>query len=59
MTLRSIAANSPGRRANWKALRLSQEDRLKQKIAVVDFSSELAICFAHLDEIADMVKCVR
>jgi len=56
MTLRSIAANSPGRRANWKALGLSQEDMLKPKIAVVNSSSELAICYAHLDGIARMVK---
>jgi dihydroxy-acid dehydratase len=56
MTLRSIAANSPGRRANWKALGLSQEDMLKPKIAVVNSSSELAICYAHLDGIAKMVK---
>ncbi|KPL68690.1 dehydratase [Erythrobacter sp. SG61-1L] len=56
MTLRSIAANSPGRRANWKALGLSAEDMLKPKIAVVNSSSELAICYAHLDGIAAIVK---
>src|SRR5690606_21379133 len=39
MTLRSLSANSPGRRANWKALGLSQEDMLKPKIAVVNSSS--------------------
>ncbi|MEO0062315.1 MAG: hypothetical protein RLZZ08_875 [Pseudomonadota bacterium] len=54
--LRSLAANSPGRRANWKALGLSAEDMLKPKIAVVNSSSELAICYAHLDGIAAMVK---
>ncbi|MBS1239792.1 MAG: ilvD 2 [Proteobacteria bacterium] len=54
--LRSLAANSPGRRANWKALGLSQEDMLKPKIAVVNSSSELAICYAHLDGIAKIVK---
>lgn len=54
--LRSLAANNPGRRANWRALGLSQEDMLKPKIAVVNSSSELAICYAHLDGIAKMVK---
>ena len=28
-TLRSLAANSPGRRTNWKALGLSAEDILR------------------------------
>jgi dihydroxy-acid dehydratase len=56
MTLRSLAANSPGRRANWKALGLSAEDMEKPKIAVVNSSSELAICYAHLDGIARIVK---
>jgi dihydroxy-acid dehydratase len=55
-TLRSLAANSPSRRANWKALGLSAEDMLKPKIAVVNSSSELAICYAHLDGIAKIVK---
>ena len=55
-TLRSLAANSPGRRANWRALGLSKEDMLKPKIAVVNSSSELAICYAHLDGIAKQVK---
>jgi dihydroxy-acid dehydratase len=44
------------RRAQWKALGLSDEDMLKPKIAVVNSSSELAICFAHLDGIARLVK---
>jgi dihydroxy-acid dehydratase len=56
MTLRSLAANSSSRRANWRALGLSQEDMLKPKIAVVNSSSELAICYAHLDGIARLVK---
>ncbi|WP_162925186.1 dihydroxy-acid dehydratase [Aurantiacibacter odishensis] len=54
--LRSLDANNPGRRANWKALGLSKEDMEKPKIAVVNSSSELAICYAHLDGIAKMVK---
>lgn len=56
MTLRSLAANSPVRRAHWQALGLSPEDLLKPKIAVVNSSSELAICFAHLDGVAKVVK---
>jgi dihydroxy-acid dehydratase len=44
------------RRAQWKALGLSEEDLLKPKIAVVNSSSELAICFSHLDGIAKVVK---
>jgi len=54
--LRSNAANSPGRRAHWLALGLSDEDMQKPKIAVVNSSSELAICFSHLDGIAKLVK---
>jgi dihydroxy-acid dehydratase len=56
MPLRSLAANTPSRRANWRALGLSLEDMDKPKIAVVNSSSELAICYAHLDGIAKIVK---
>jgi len=44
------------RRAQWKALGLTEDDLLKPKIAVVNSSSELAICFSHLDGIAKVVK---
>jgi dihydroxy-acid dehydratase len=44
------------RRAQWKALGLSDADMLKPKVAVVNSSSELAICFSHLDGIAKVVK---
>jgi dihydroxy-acid dehydratase len=44
------------RRAQWKALGLSDEDLRKPKIAVVNSSSELAICFSHLDGVAKVVK---
>ena len=54
--LRSLAANSSIRRAQWRALGLSEADMLKPKIAVVNSSSELAICFAHLDGVAKVVK---
>jgi dihydroxy-acid dehydratase len=44
------------RRTHWKALGISDEDMEKPKIAVVNSSSELAICFSHLDEVAATVK---
>ncbi|HSS71925.1 MAG TPA: dihydroxy-acid dehydratase [Gaiellaceae bacterium] len=44
------------RRAQWKALGISDEDFVKPKIAVVNSSSELAICFRHLDGVAAVVK---
>jgi dihydroxy-acid dehydratase len=60
---RSLRSNfEPGspreavRRAQWRALGLTNEDMLKPKIAVVNSSSELAICFSHLDGIAKVVK---
>jgi dihydroxy-acid dehydratase len=44
------------RRAQWRALGLTDEDMEKPKIAVVNSSSELAICFSHLDGVAQAVK---
>ena len=44
------------RRAQWRALGLTDEDMQKPKIAVVNSSSELAICFSHLDGVARVVK---
>jgi dihydroxy-acid dehydratase len=44
------------RRAQWLALGLSDADMEKPKIAVVNSSSELAICFSHLDGVAKVVK---
>jgi len=62
-TARTLRSNfEPGspreavRRAQWKALGLTGADLLKPKIAVVNSSSELAICFSHLDGIAKVVK---
>jgi dihydroxy-acid dehydratase len=55
-TLRSLAANSQIRRAHWRTLGLSEADMQKPKIAVVNSSSELAVCFAHLDGVARVVK---
>lgn len=63
MTKRALRSNfEPGttreavRRAQWKALGLSDADLQKPKIAVVNSSSELAICFSHLDGVAKVVK---
>ncbi|GHH78104.1 dihydroxy-acid dehydratase [Streptomyces sulfonofaciens] len=44
------------RRAQWRALGLTDEDMRKPKIAVVNSSSDLAICFSHLDAVAARVK---
>ena len=54
--LRSLGANTAVRRAQWRALGLSDADLEKPKIAVVNSSSELAICYAHLDGVAKIVK---
>jgi dihydroxy-acid dehydratase len=44
------------RRAQWRALGLTDEDMAKPKIAVVNSSSEISICFSHLDGVAAQVK---
>lgn len=44
------------RRAQWRALGLSDADLEKPKIAIVNSSSDMAICFSHLDAIAARVK---
>jgi dihydroxy-acid dehydratase len=44
------------RRAQWRALGLTDQDMTKPKIAIVNSSSSLAICFSHLDEIARRAK---
>jgi dihydroxy-acid dehydratase len=44
------------RRAQWKALGLSDEDIAKPKIAIVNTSSELSSCFSHLDDVVARVK---
>ena len=54
--LRSVVAMNEIRRAHWKVLGIKDEDMSKPKIAVVNSSSELAICFSHLDGVAKVVK---
>jgi dihydroxy-acid dehydratase len=44
------------RRALWRALGLTDADFEKPKIAVVNSSSDLAICYSHLDGIAKRMK---
>ena len=44
------------RRAQWKALGLSDDDFDKPKIAIVNTSSELSSCFSHLDGITPAIK---
>lgn len=44
------------RQAQWTSLGLSRADMEKPKIAVVNSSSELSSCYAHLDSIAAEVK---
>jgi dihydroxy-acid dehydratase len=45
-----------GRRAQWRALGIGDEDMKKPKIAVINSSSELASCFSHLDGVAALAK---
>ena len=44
------------RRAQWLSLGISDEDMTKPKIAIVNSSSDLASCFAHLDGIVGPLK---
>ena len=55
----NLAPGTPvwaGRRAQWRALGLSEADMEKPKIAVVNSSSELSSCFSHLDGVAAEAK---
>ncbi|SEB14515.1 dihydroxy-acid dehydratase [Variovorax sp. YR216] len=44
------------RNAQWQALGIPEDDCEKPKIAIVNSSSSLAACFAHLDGVAAVVK---
>ncbi|MDW8060890.1 MAG: dihydroxy-acid dehydratase [Thermomicrobium sp.] len=59
-TLRSqLPPGSPrwaARLAHWRVLGLGPDALDKPKIAVVNSSSELAVCYSHLDEVARRVK---
>ncbi|MBQ8974356.1 MAG: dihydroxy-acid dehydratase [Oscillospiraceae bacterium] len=49
---RSNRANNPIRRAMWLNLGIKNEDMNRPKIAIVNSSSNMAVCFSHLDAIA-------
>jgi dihydroxy-acid dehydratase len=59
----NLAPGTPvwaGRRAQWRALGLTDADMEKPKIAVVNSSSELSSCFSHLDGVAvEAKKAIR
>ena len=42
--------------AQWTAMGIPEEDFHKPKIAVVNTSSGLSVCFAHLDRISKMAQ---
>src|SRR5690606_5654013 len=43
------------RRAQWSAMGLTHEEQQRPKIAIVNTSSRLSVCFAHLDDVVDVV----
>lgn len=63
MTRRRLRSNFPRgsylwavRNAQWQGLGLSEADCEKPKIAIVNSSSGMAACFAHLDGIVPVLK---
>jgi len=44
------------RRAQWLAMGIAEEDFEKPKIAIVNTSSKLSVCFRHLDEVTARVE---
>lgn len=44
------------RRAEWRALGITDEEMDLPKVAIVNSSSDLAACFSHLDEIVPVLK---
>ena len=44
------------RRAQWLAMGIAEEDFEKPKIAVVNTSSKLSVCYQHLDEVSRVVQ---
>jgi dihydroxy-acid dehydratase len=44
------------RRAQWCAMGIPEEDFLKPKIAVVNSSSSLSVCYIHLDDVSKAVQ---
>lgn len=63
MTTRRLRSNFPRgsylwavRNAQWQGMGLSEDDAEKPKIAIVNSSSGMAACFAHLDGIVPVLK---
>lgn len=44
------------RRAQWRVLGLIDEDMTRPKIAVINSSSSLSSCYAHLDDLSTTVQ---
>src|SRR5918998_3709045 len=44
------------RRAQWRAMGIPEEDFHKPKIAVVNSSSTLSVCYIHLDRVSQVVQ---
>lgn len=44
------------RRAQWRALGIGADELDKPKVAIVNTSSDLAVCYAHLDDIVPVLK---
>ena len=44
------------RRSQWRAMGIAEEDLDKPKIAVVNSSSSLSVCYQHLDDISVLVQ---
>lgn len=44
------------RRAQWRAMGIPEEDFHKPKIAVVNSSSTLSVCYMHLDRVSQVVQ---
>lgn len=44
------------RRAQWRALGIAPDELDKPKVAIVNTSSDLAVCYAHLDDIVPVLK---
>jgi dihydroxy-acid dehydratase len=62
-TSRRLRSNFPrgsylwaARNAQWHGLGLSEDDLEKPKIAIVNSSSALAVCYAHLDGIVPVLE---
>ena len=44
------------RRSQWLAMGLTEADFEKPKIAIVNSSSKLAVCYQHLDSVSQVVQ---